>query len=85
MGSAHIGVRTYERGVENETLSCGTGVTAASIALSKHLEFEDGDYHVQIETPGGHLMVKYHKLENRYSNVWLCGPAKAVFSGQIDL
>jgi diaminopimelate epimerase len=49
------------------------------------LEFEDGDYHVQIETPGGHLMVKYHKLENLYSNVWLCGPAKAVFSGQIDL
>ena len=85
MGSAHIGVRTYERGVENETLSCGTGVTAASIALSKHLEFDNGDYQVQIETPGGHLMVKYHKLENLYSNVWLCGPAKSVFSGQIDL
>jgi diaminopimelate epimerase len=85
MSSARIGVRTYERGVEDETLSCGTGVTAASIALSKHLEFEDGDYHVQIETPGGHLMVKYHKFENQYSNVWLCGPAKAVFKGQIDL
>lgn len=84
MSSARIGVRTYERGVEDETLSCGTGVTAASIALSKHLEFENGDYNVQIETPGGHLLVKYHLFENQYSEVWLCGPATSVFKGSIE-
>jgi diaminopimelate epimerase len=84
MSSARIGVRTYERGVENETLSCGTGVTAASIALSKHMEFENGDFNVQVDTPGGHLMVKFHKSENLFSGVWLCGPAKEVFKGTID-
>ncbi len=78
-------VRTYERGVEDETLSCGTGVTASAIALSEQLALADGDYTIGIQTPGGNLVVKFHKEAGAYSNVWLCGPATEVFTGEIEL
>lgn len=81
---SHIKVRTYERGVENETLSCGTGVTASAIALSKHLQFKGGDKDIHIITPGGQLHVKYH-LDNIISQVWLCGPAKEVYEGEMEI
>lgn len=81
----HIRVRTYERGVENETLSCGTGVTASAIALSSHLELADGPRTVYIETPGGQLSVKYRYTGGTASDVWLCGPATLVFEGSIDI
>lgn len=83
--SNQILVRTYERGVEDETLSCGTGVTASAIALSEQLQFPDGDYTIGIQTPGGNLVVKYTKNQGSYTNVWLCGPATEVFTGEIDL
>lgn len=74
-------VRTYERGVENETLSCGTGVTAAAIASSGK---EKGLYHQPIKTPGGMLEVQFDKLDdNTYKNVYLIGPATFVFKGSI--
>lgn len=75
-------VRTYERGVEDETYSCGTGVTAAAL-ISYHND--NGFNRVEVETKGGHLSVEFEKNGNAYSNVWLCGPAKKVFEGSIEL
>ena len=79
----HIYVRTYERGVENETLSCGTGVTAAAL-LSAHNE--NGFNTVEVKTPGGRLSVQYDKIDDEhFENIWLCGPAELVFKGTIQL
>ncbi len=76
-------VRTYERGVEDETLSCGTGVTAAAIASSGTAT---GTFNYDIETPGGALNVQFEKhgqLSAR--NVYLTGPAVQVFEGAIEV
>lgn len=79
----NIFVRTFERGVENETLSCGTGVTAASIAS---VGDAIGKFSIDIQTKGGQLNVQFEKI-NKYSvkNVQLTGPATFVFSGEIYL
>ncbi|WP_439506402.1 diaminopimelate epimerase [Sediminibacterium sp.] len=74
-------VRTYERGVEDETYSCGTGVTAA--ALSNPLATL-GKNTTQIITKGGNLSVEFEKIdEQNFKKIWLCGPAKFVFKGTI--
>lgn len=78
-------MRTYERGVENETLACGTGVTAAAIAAHALFDGNNGNYQFAVSTPGGRLSVNFHAEENRYTNVWLTGPAKKVFSGSIEI
>jgi diaminopimelate epimerase len=83
-GPRHIKVRTYERGVENETLSCGTGVTASAIALIKYLAIHAGKHQVEIQTPGGHLSLKL-QWNNAAREVWLCGPATKVFEGEIGV
>lgn len=78
-----IAVRTYERGVEDETLSCGTGVTAAALACYHN---EAGFNEVAVQTPGGKLSVEYDRLnDNSYKNIWLSGPAEKVFEGDLDL
>lgn len=83
MGEDVIFVRTYERGVEGETLSCGTGVTAAAI-VSSHNDI--GFNRVEVKTTGGYLSVEYNKIdERRFDNVWLCGPAEFVYKGEIDI
>lgn len=76
-------VRTYERGVEDETYSCGTGVTAAAIAASGS---KTGPCYTEIETPGGNLSVSFIKdSPDSASGVVLRGPARFVFSGNISL
>lgn len=72
-------VRTYERGVENETLSCGTGVTAVALAM-----YETGRTKankISINTQGGKLQVLFQKSGNMYTDIFLEGPAKQVFKG----
>ena len=77
-----IRVRTYERGVENETLSCGTGVTAAAIAHSS----VDGRQEVAIKVEGGALAVSFNRIsEQQYEDIWLIGPAEFVFKGEINI
>ena len=76
-------VRTYERGVEAETLSCGTGVTAAAIGahLSKRVSVEK----ISIQTKGGVLTVSFTATSNGYEAVVLQGPATAVYKGQWEI
>ena len=76
-------VRTYERGVENETYSCGTGVTASALVCYHN---ENGFNEVTVQTKGGKLSVEYDRIdENHYENIWLCGPAEHVFTGTIEI
>lgn len=79
----HLLVRTYERGVEDETLSCGTGVTASALVSAYN---ESGFNRVEVTTPGGRLAVEFDKNgEKSFTNIWLCGPATFVFEGNIVL
>ncbi len=82
LGKDAFAVRTYERGVENETLSCGTGVTAVAIAMHKANKVKSDT--VDIETKGGNLQVRFLAGTNGYSNVSLIGSAKQVFKGEVE-
>jgi diaminopimelate epimerase len=74
-------VRTYERGVEDETYSCGTGVTASAIASTGT---DTGAFHINVQTPGGMLAVSFIKdSADTARDVVLHGPAKFVFRGQV--
>lgn len=73
-------VRTYERGVESETLSCGTGVTAVAIAMHAIQKTNSGT--VILKTPGGDLEVTFEVNESQYKNIWLKGPAVQVYKGE---
>ncbi|GAB4092292.1 diaminopimelate epimerase [Flaviaesturariibacter terrae] len=75
-------VRTYERGVEDETLSCGTGVTAAALVCAHN---ENGFNRVEVRTKGGQLAVEYDKNGNHFTDIWLIGPAERVFEGNIEI
>ena len=76
-------VRTYERGVEDETWSCGTGVTAAALACYHN---ENGYNDVTVQTKGGKLVVEYDRIDDeKYINIFLCGPAEKVFEGDLDI
>lgn len=76
-------VRTYERGVENETLACGTGVTAVALAIHKTKKSDSKTIKVQVE--GGELQISFDENNGVYSNVILSGPATFVFSGSISI
>ena len=76
-------IRTYERGVEDETLSCGTGATA--VALSGAIKFEMQSP-VAIKVQGGELKIKFNKVSaNEFNEIWLIGKGESVYSGEIEI
>lgn len=77
-----IDVRTYERGVENETLSCGSGVTAAALSFASSKDFGES---VNVKTKGGFLKVEFKRQNGFFEDVYLTGPAHFVFRGEFDL
>ncbi|MCD2259303.1 diaminopimelate epimerase [Psychroserpens luteolus] len=77
----NFSVRTYERGVEDETYSCGTGVTAVALAMN-YIGETTKDI-ITLQTEGGTLQVSFERHENVYKNIWLIGPATLVFKGEI--
>jgi diaminopimelate epimerase len=78
-----IYVRTFERGVEEETLACGTGVTASAIAavLAGHIDTKT----VKVKAKGGNLSVSFNISDAKVSDIWLSGPATFVYSGTIEV
>jgi diaminopimelate epimerase len=76
-------VRSFERGVENITLSCGTGVTASALVVS--LMNADKKPFFNIKTQGGDLRVRFTKSNDKFINIWLEGPAVKVFEGYIEI
>jgi len=81
INSDELKVRTYERGVENETLSCGTGVTACALVAAYKTSFNS----LKISTKGGSLRVDARLVERKFSDITLSGPARLVYKGEIDL
>ena len=82
-GDRQISIRTYERGVEDETLACGTGVVASALIFSA-LEKVGGPIGVLVRG-GNELEVDFEKESDRFKNVTLTGPADFVFEGTIDI
>ena len=83
MPDNNLRIRTYERGVENETLACGTGITAAAIsAYVKNLVDKKS---IEIKALGGDLSVNFEENNHKFVNVWLNGPAVKVFDGEIEI
>lgn len=82
LGPNAIDVETYERGVEDETLSCGTGVTACALA---YMDKKGTNDKITVKTKGGELAVVAEKKDGGFDNIWLIGPAKKVFDGSVDI
>lgn len=80
----HLIVYTYERGVEAETLACGTGVTASVIAFNEH-QYQKNEDSVEVYVKGGKLKVNFKKVGQVYTDIWLIGPAIKVFEGVIEI
>jgi diaminopimelate epimerase len=76
-------VYTYERGVEDETLACGTGITAAALSAALKTGKTKGEFPVKVK--GGNLSVSFEKEGDGFKNVWLKGPATFVFEGNIKI
>lgn len=80
----HLFVRTFERGVEDETYACGTGVTAVALSMAKHHN-QTGHIQTPVKVLGGDLKISFDYDGKRFSNVFLCGPAEQVFEGDLNL
>lgn len=74
-------VRTYERGVEDETLACGTGVTASALVYAAKEGISTSG--VNVRCKGGDLKVSFKQIENRFTDIWLEGPVERVFEGGV--
>ena len=75
-------MRTYERGVEDETLACGTGAVAVAGTLATSLD-EGDENEFSIRARGGNLKVRLTRTKTGFENVWLIGPAIKAFEGEI--
>ena len=80
---SNFSLRTYERGVEDETLSCGTGATAVAIAMNAVGKTNANSINLNVQ--GGKLVVSFDKKDNQFTNVFLKGPAEFVFKGEIEI
>lgn len=80
----YLFVRTYERGVENETYACGTGATAAALAIAKHKNLL-GTISLPVKVLGGNLNIRFNYDGEKYDQIFLEGPAVKVFEGDIIL
>ncbi|HTF02801.1 MAG TPA: diaminopimelate epimerase [Bacteroidia bacterium] len=83
-GPDGIFVRTYERGVEDETFSCGTGVTASAL-IASIIGVAGAGKSCKVRTKGGNLLVHFEKIGQGFKNIWLEGPAAFVFKGETSL
>lgn len=75
-------VRTYERGVEDETLACGTGVTAVALAMAQAKQ-QTGSHTTPIKAMGGNMQIRFNFDGQRFTEIFLEGPAQLVFEGEI--
>ena len=82
LDAAELQVRSYERGVEAETLSCGTGVVATALAMHYANCIEDNL--ISVNTKGGELTVSFEELNGTYRNIWLSGEASMVYVGEFE-
>jgi diaminopimelate epimerase len=82
IGKNELFVRSYERGVENETLSCGTGVTASALAFAVKNPHHNP---VKVQTPGGGLSLSFRQDGNSFTDIWLKGPVQFVFQGEVEV
>ena len=82
LDAAQLQVRTYERGVEAETLSCGTGVVATAIAM--HYANCIEETLIDVKTKGGELSVSFEEFNGGYRNIWLSGEASMVYAGEFE-
>jgi diaminopimelate epimerase len=80
----HLFVRTFERGVEEETFACGTGVTAVALSMAKH-KGQQGSLSTPIKVLGGDLRIDFKYDGEKFSDIFLCGPAEQVFKGEITV
>jgi diaminopimelate epimerase len=81
-----LSIRTYERGVEDETLACGTGVTAAALAYAQYAQGNTSLAEIKVHARGGDLSVRFSAQGNgAFSDIWLTGPAEFVFRGEVGL
>ena len=78
----HIRIRTYERGVEDETFSCGTGATACGLSFAYKNKLAEG--FVLVEVKGGQLKIEFKKNNKGFTDIWLEGPAQQVFKGSFN-
>ena len=83
IASDRIAIRTYERGVEDETHACGTGITAA--AISAYHTGRVNQESIIVSAIGGELEVQFQKRDNRYTGVALIGPAQFVYEGTLEM
>ncbi|MEP7320721.1 MAG: diaminopimelate epimerase [Saprospiraceae bacterium] len=80
-----LNIRTYERGVEDETWACGTGAVAAALAFVE-MNKKYNLHEIQLEAKGGHLKVKFDRIApGHFENIWLCGGATFIYEGNFAL